>query len=1100
MLIVLLAAAAAALLLLPPEGQTPRDYLREQLTQRGWPSDWLGEAKTEPAPAAEPETATAPTPQPTPMPFSTGTPGWAQRYLANPPAAWTEWRNSLKPQGEAVTVPLASEGRTDYVIVVPEKATAQEKRSASELRLWLGKITGADFPIVPDTEAPRERELSVGNTSRVTEAAREKSASVGGQGYAIVIEGDRVLLLGEGGPLNAVMALLEEDLGVRWYVPRERKWNQQLLAAEPWAMDDLDRYPVEPTLNAGIVPRAVKPLIPVRRSWYPYTYKPWGLRNRINGGFDRLSGYQRDMAKGELGVHTFHELVPPDKYFKTNPEFYSLIDGQRQWEKAQLCLSNPEVAKAAARTAIEELRKAPPTHRMVNVSPMDWLGDCECEDCRAMEKEAGSYSGLLLTFVNRVAEEISKEIPDATVQTLAYWQSRQPPASDITAHPNVAVQFCLDRGSSFDWPYHSFYDEKFNDPTAVKKDSQADGGSWTTLSERDLYARWKAISPRMHAWLYPTQYRNEWAPLPTLHVLGENLRYLGEQGVEMAYVQSPGSDDGREELRQWVTAKLLWDPTLNVDNLIQDFIWGGYYGAAAPEVAEYHHLFTDYAARYNDFERRRNWIHAIHDEGMFQHGFVEKARAILDRGLERVGDDEQVRRRVERLKLGVVSVEATQMFMQMRDGAEPPDLARYETVRLELSDLCKRLGVKVVGFFDDSQYIAGADKFIDAMEQERRLRFDNAWLPATAWGEWRYRPDPEDAGVEQKWFTLASADGPEWLPVQVPGFLPATESGPPLGYGWYFVTFTLDEAQRQTGIELHFGGVDEQAWVYVNGEYLGEHTLKSEWIAGEEITIEDLWDRPFKFEVPSDRLKTGVNVLMVRFHNEALNGGIHQAVRINLPEPEKPDLTRGEILHEDFSGAKAGGVPEGWQRYVQESDGRAHGIAEVRQHGSRPALLLQDKKAHVAVWSASDKLLPDDNDWVLQFDFRLLGTDPNGQLIYQASPEGGLLGLKRGSRGLHSDYLPVLQLCNKSKSGAPVTLYGLGEVLTENLAPNEWHRVAIRRQGTDWEFFLDGQPVKTVSGQDTDLRGLAFGSFRDWQNVMQDVEIADLKIGKLQNP
>jgi len=104
--------------------------------------------------------------------------------------------------------------------------------------------------------------------------------------------------------------------------------------------------------------------------------------------------------------------------------------------------------------------------------------------------------------------------------------------------------------------------------------------------------------------------------------------------------------------------------------------------------------------------------------------------------------------------------------------------------------------------------------------------------------------------------------------------------------------------------------------------------------------------------------------------------------------------------------------------------------------------------------------------------------------------------LKRGSRGRQSDYLSLLQLDNKGQQGAPVTLYGLGEVLTENLSPNEWHRVAIRRQGKDWEFHLDGELVKTVRNTDSDLRGLAFGSFRDWQNVMKDVEIADLKIGK----
>jgi hypothetical protein len=43
-----------------------------------------------------------------------------------------------------------------------------------------------------------------------------------------------------------------------------------------------------------------------------------------------------------LFVHTFNELVPPDQYGKTHPEYYSLIDGTRL-PGTQLCLSNPEV-------------------------------------------------------------------------------------------------------------------------------------------------------------------------------------------------------------------------------------------------------------------------------------------------------------------------------------------------------------------------------------------------------------------------------------------------------------------------------------------------------------------------------------------------------------------------------------------------------------------------------------------------------------------------------------------------------------------------------------------------------------------------------------
>ena len=40
-----------------------------------------------------------------------------------------------------------------------------------------------------------------------------------------------------------------------------------------------------------------------------------------------------------LFVHTFEVLVPPEKYGKTHPEYFSLIDGERN-PVTQLCLSN----------------------------------------------------------------------------------------------------------------------------------------------------------------------------------------------------------------------------------------------------------------------------------------------------------------------------------------------------------------------------------------------------------------------------------------------------------------------------------------------------------------------------------------------------------------------------------------------------------------------------------------------------------------------------------------------------------------------------------------------------------------------------------------
>ena len=1029
-------------------------------------------------------------------------PGWVARYLERPPAPWNGWRNALAPEGEAVSLPLAADRKTDYVIVIPSAATAAETRAAEELRLWLGETTGAEFRIVADREPVRPRELSVGRTTRVAGLNETAMAAAGlaglgevpREGYTIAVDGERLFLLGgEGlGPLAAVLAFLEEDLGVRWYEPaiRHGSWDQltEALNARPWPAGAV-RAPRKAALQAAVVPRTAEPAFRIRHLSWRRSYNPWAVRNRVNGGYVHQYG-QHGYADGSLSCHTFHRLVPPEAYSADDPEYYSLIGGNRQWKNAQLCLSNPGVAEAAAKTAAGMLDRLPESlhasRHLLSVSAMDWLGDCECDECRAIQGATGGYSGLLLTFVNRVAERLAPDYPWVTLTTLAYRQSKQPPTADIKAHPNVAVRFCTDFGASFTWPYHSFYDGQIVD----------------LAEQREWFARWQTVSPRMHLWIYPHQYRHYPAPMPSIRAVADNLRFFREREAESVYVQqSIGQDRGREAMRYWVFAKLMWDPTRDVDDLIRDFIWG-YYGAAAPAVFEYEQVLWGHCARYTDFSRKRNWIHAIHDEDMYRHGFVAKARAILERA-EAGADSEDVRKRVGLLKAGVVYVETVQLYMQMRDGEPPPDVARYAAAAEELGGLCTQLGINGAGFFDGTRTISSVDDWVAEMRKVHERRFDQRYLPPENWGAWSFRWDLTDQGVDGQWFRADAEMGEGWTPVRVPAFLAETAVANAIGYGWYRTTFTLPAGHAGKPVELQFGGVDEQAWVYVNGEPVGEHTLESEFMVGQEVTVSDLWNRPFVITVPPESLRTGENVLAVRLHNSAMNAGIHQPVRAYLPDVAFRHACDGAILDEDFGNVKTGAIPAAWERHVQQRDGQVFGIAGVSRHFARGATLhLRDQRSHVALWSKSDEALPAGGRWTVQLDFRL-----TGGLVYKASDvgpykaadAGAVFGLKRGNRG-SGDFLPLVQLDNNETAGEPVTLLGLGEALATDLPADRWHRLVIRRDGTTWRFYLDDELKKTVADRDTDLRGFAFGSFRDWPHVAQDIHYADLRIGTFVGP
>lgn len=138
---------------------------------------------------------------------------------------------------------------------------------------------------------------------------------------------------------------------------------------------------------------------------------------------------------------------------------------------------------------------------------------------------------------------------------------------------------------------------------------------------------------------------------------------------------------------------------------------------------------------------------------------------------------------------------------------------------------------------------------------------------------WRFRADRTEVGAKEQWFKPESFKESDWLPIQVPAFWGEDEAfGNFQGEGWYRVTFTVPAASQGKALRLMFAGVDEQAWVYLNGKLIGEHS-----VASEKKTYVQLYDAPFVVEMSAAQLKPE-NVLHVRVHNQAGAGGIWRPV------------------------------------------------------------------------------------------------------------------------------------------------------------------------------------------------------------------------------
>lgn len=522
-------------------------------------------------------------------------------------AAHAEWQNALKPVGESAgDIVLVKDGKPQRVIRIAAAATTMEINAADELRHWIEQITSARAEIVTAVSGPSIRLTT--------------DESLGEEGYRVAVEKDDLVLAGGTGRgvMNAVYALLEEDLGCRFYT------NESI------------RLPKGSTLVVKPVSRTFAPTLRLRDPFYHCAFdSTWSLRNRTNAPRAEVSEeYGGHIDYDGLFVHTHKTLLPPEKYFKDHPDYFALDKAGKRYP-AQLCATNPEVAKIVTAVVLETLRQNPRAE-IVSVSKNDNPGNqiCYCDRCRKIREEEGSDMGCQLVLVNTVADAVAKEFPHVSVDTLAYLETLPPP-KHARPRPNVVIRLCDDVVGAWSHPF-----------TPARENAVA-----------KAMADWSQIHNRFYIWDYNVNFSHYLAPMPNLDVMAANIRFWVENHAEGVMLQGghqgPAADD---EMKAWVSSKLLWDPTRNEKALEQDFIWG-HYGPAAPALAEYEDLLdslrTTYAA---EMKSPPGGIRYPMNVPFYPKRFIKKATRILNRAKELAAGDEQIQQRVERAELSILYV------------------------------------------------------------------------------------------------------------------------------------------------------------------------------------------------------------------------------------------------------------------------------------------------------------------------------------------------------------------------------------------------------------------------------------------------------------
>ncbi len=462
------------------------------------------------------------------------------------------------------TLPLASRGATDYRIVISARATAAERTAADTLAEYLYRISGAVFPVVTDDEAETQKELVVGVT------ARESAAPIDRSGFdddSVLIRtvGDKIFFTGgeKRGALYAVYTFLEDRLGCRWFT------------------HDLTVVPETDELTVSATDFYYEPCFKLRQTFWAFStaYPDYCAAHKLHGVMaymsDAYGGGRYELAVS--GVHTLGQFVTDD-LFDAHPEYFGCDENGQRKKDRQPCLSSEGVFDLAVAWAKNYFAGS---NAVLSLSQNDNRDFCRCDKCRSFAAAHGGVdSACMLDFVDRVAEEVKKEYPDARLETLAY-QATQTPPTGLTVADNVVIRLC---GIST----CTLHD--LDDPSCpANKRFCSDLTGWSELTDS------------IYIWDYSTDFQYYYALYPNITALQARYRFYRDRNVVAVFDHGCGDQivPGEfHELRTYLICKLLWDPDADVDSLIREFC-AAYYGAAGDDVVRFIYDFESCVGGFN---------------------------------------------------------------------------------------------------------------------------------------------------------------------------------------------------------------------------------------------------------------------------------------------------------------------------------------------------------------------------------------------------------------------------------------------------------------------------------------------------------------------
>ena len=692
------------------------------------------------------------------------------------------------------------------------KPNEKIRAAAEDLQAYIEKISGAKVPIVSDT-APTDQKggaLILVGASALTKDLRLKipagvTKDFVEEGYVMFADNNHLVLAGNNdenyhGTEYAVFQFLY-NLGARWYMP----------GAYGEYLPSMTTITV-PAMNITARPDFIE------RSWWQNANlemqmqdAEFKIRNRMNTA-SVLPG---------AGDSSIRNWLPDPSNVKTHPEYYGKnADGTIN--ETMLNLTNPDVPKLVAEKMKADIKKqlaAGIAIPSVPIAPDDGMPIDYSKE--TMKKNVGftdlcgrqgvptevSVTEEWIDFVNKVAEEVTKDYPNALIGTNGYANRNQAPEG-VKLHPNLAIEFA----AIWSDVLHTLDNPK----------------SWQTNVKLEMMRRWCAQNKRVYIYDYDMQMLvTAVTPVPGAYRLAKNFPLMKEAGLAGFYDEARNAYMEEGVHTKYLRSRMMWDTKLDVNATLDDF-YSHWYGAAAKPARAF----------WDDLEQTMEaTVMQGHEDRVLPFVYTPELLKRLDADIaqaEKLANDDRSK---EHVRIDRLILSHLQAYMAMHDDEFDGNYARAAK-QADLMWACRLSLEKINPFFvrtkGEYTFLNSGELYWGVQARMKHYRELNDMLTgktgklvAMAPREVKFALDPADLGHLESWFD-AGYDRSKWQTIDTckPFYL-QTKGGldargiPYQGYMWYVFEIKAPENVKGQPVHVYTPIVVDDAWAWVNGEYVG---------------------------------------------------------------------------------------------------------------------------------------------------------------------------------------------------------------------------------------------------------------------------------------